>query len=434
MTVTEPTSLAFVNARLVDPASGRDEPGALLVENGKIKEVAWGDHTIEGATKVIDLAGAILAPGLIDIHVYVGEPGAEHKETLATASAAAAAGGVTTIIVMPNTDPPIDDAALVDFIERRARDTAKVNIHPMAAITKGTRGQEMCEMALLKEAGAVAFSDGRKAIASSAVMRRAMSYATLFDALLCHLPEDPELSDTTAMNEGELSTRLGLSGCPVAAETIMLQRDIALARLTGARYHASLISSAESVAIIRAAKAEGLRVTCGVSAHHLRLNENDIGSYRTYLKVRPPLRTETDRQALVEGLADGTIDIVTSSHDPQAPEDKRLPFAEAANGCIGLETLLPVLLEQCHNGNISLVDALAAVTSRPADLLDLSAGRLATEAPADLIVIDPDALQVIRPGELLSRSPNTPFEDAKFAGRAIQTYVGGELVFEHQRI
>lgn len=428
-------TLAFTNARLVDPASGRDEHGVLVIDGPLIKEVLWDARTApKGVDQVVDLAGAILSPGLIDMQVFVGEPGAEHKETLASASRAAAAGGVTTMIVMPNTNPVIDEAALVDFIERRASGTALVNIHPMAAITKGARGEEMCEMGLLREAGAVAFTDGRRSIANAAVMRRAMAYATLFDALICHHPEDPNLAAGTAMNSGELATRLGLTGCPKEAETIMLSRDIALARLTGVRYHAMQISCAESVEIIRRAKADGVKITCGVSAHHLSLNEIGITGYRTYLKVRPPLRSEQDRQALVRGLAEGVIDIVCSAHDPQAPEDKRLPFAEAANGCVGLETLLPVLLQLCHNGEMSLLDALAAATSRPARLLGLEAGILAPGAPADLTVIDPDALQVVRPADLHSKSPNTPFDGHKFSGRAIRTYVAGEPVFTHAYI
>jgi dihydroorotase len=418
---------AFLNARLVDPATGRDEPGALLVESGTIKSVMWGEPDPvppEGAL-IIEARGLVLAPGLIDGRVFVGEPGAEHKETLASASRAAAAGGVTSMIVMPETDPVIDDAALVDFIKRRARDTACVNIYPMAALTRGLKGEVMSEMGLLAEAGAVGFTDGTRTVASAQVMRRVMTYATLFDALIGHHTEDPALSADTAMNEGELSTRLGLNGAPKAAETILLARDIALARLTGARYHAAQLSCAESLLLIAAAKDEGLAVSCAVSAHHLSLNETDIGMYRTYLKVRPPLRTEDDRRALAAALADGVVDIVVSSHQPQAPEDKRRPFAEAADGCVGLETLLPCLLARVHGSEVGLLQALAAVTINPARLFGLEAGRLSPGAPADLVLIDLARPYALRLADLHSKCRNTPFENHRFQGRAVATYVAG---------
>lgn len=424
--------IAFLNARLVDPATGRDEPGALLAENGVIKSVLWGEpdpSPPEGAA-TIDARGLVLAPGLIDARVFVGEPGAEHKETLASASRAAAAGGVTTIIVMPETDPVIDDAALVDFLKRRARDTAEVHVHPMAALTRGLKGEVMTEMGLLAEAGAVGFTDGTRQVSSARVMRRAMAYATLFDALVAHVPEDPALSQGTAMNEGELATRLGLSGAPKAAETIMLQRDLELVRLTGARYHAALVTCASSLALIAAAKDEGLPVTCAVSAHHLALNENDIGSYRTYLKVRPPLRGEDDRRALAQAVADGLADLVVSSHQPQAPEEKRLPFAEASDGCVGLETLLPVLLERVHGGEIGLSQALASVTIRPAELFRLDAGRLAARAPADLVLIDLAKPFSLRLSDLHSKCRNSPFENHRFQGKAVATFIGGRRVFD----
>lgn len=418
---------AFLNARLVDPASGRDEPGALLVADGTIQSVLWGepDPSPPEDAHTIDARGLLLSPGLIDARVFVGEPGAEHKETLASASRAATAGGVTTLVVMPETDPVIDDAALVDFLKRRARDTAEVHVHPMAALTRGLKGEVMTEMGLLAEAGAVGFTDGTRQVANARVMRRAMAYATLFDALVAHVPEDPSLSLGTAMNEGELATRLGLSGVPKAAETIMLQRDLELVRLTGARYHAALVTCAESLALIAAAKDEGLPVTCAVSAHHLALNENDIGSYRTYLKVRPPLRGEDDRRALAQGVADGIIDLVVSSHQPQAPEEKRLPFAEASDGCVGLETLLPVLLERVHGGEIGLLQALAAVTINPAALFRLEAGRLAPGAPADLALIDLAKPFALRLADLHSKCRNSPFENHRFQGKAVATFIGG---------
>ena len=424
---------AIVNARLIDPAAGRDEPGALLIKDGAIASVLWGEPdpaTPEGA-EVIDAQGLVLAPGLIDARVFTGEPGAEHKETLASASMAAAAGGVTTIVVMPETEPVIDDAALVDFIKRRARDTASVHVHPMAALTRGLKGETMSEMGLLLEAGAIGFTDGGHSIAHAGVMRRAMSYSTLFDALIAHHIEDSGLGAGAVMNEGELATRLGLAGAPRAAETILLARDIELTRLTGARYHAAQISCAESLQLVGVAKDEGLDVSCAASAHHIALNENDIGMYRTFLKVRPPLRDEEDRLALVQGIADGTIELVVSAHRPQGPEDKRLPFAEAADGCIGVETLLPVLIERVHAGELTLIQALKPVTANPAKLLRLPGGRLAAGGPADLTLIDLGAPWVLRLQDLHSKCRNTPFENHRFQGRAVRTLLGGRTVYNH---
>lgn len=406
-------------------------PGALFIEGEYIKDVMWGepDPPCPDGYDIIDAKGLIIAPGLIDMCVFTGEPGAEHKETLASASAAAAAGGVTTMVVMPDTDPIIDDAALVDFIMRRARDTACVNVRPMAALTKGLAGATMTEMGLLLEAGAVGFTNGTQPISNAQVMRRAMSYATLFDAVVAHQPEEPTLANGTSMNDSELSSRLGLSGAPKAAETIMLARDIELARLTGVRYHAAQISCAESVEQVRAAKESGVNMTCAVSAHHLGLNENDIGNYRTFMKVRPPLRSEDDRRALVEAVAEGIIDIVVSAHRPQGPEDKRLPFAEAADGCVGLETLLPVLLERVHNSDLTLLEALRPVTSNPADLLRLETGRLAAGAPADLIMLNLGEPFQLKSADLHSKNRNTPFDGHRFQGRIKRTFVRGQTVF-----
>ena len=419
--------IAILNARLIDPATGRDEPGALLVQDGMIKSVLWGepDPSPPAGAEIVEARGRVLAPGLIDGQVFTGEPGAEHRETISSAALAAAAGGVTAMVIMPETEPIIDDAALVDFVKRRARDTACVHVHPAAALTRGMRGEIMTEMGLLQEAGAVAFTDATKTVLSALVMRRAMSYSTLFGALISHHIEDQTLAGGTSMNEGEWALRLGISGAPRAAETIMLARDIELARITGARYHAALVSCAESLALIAAAKDEGLAISCGVGAHHLALNENDIGTYRTYLKVRPPLRDEDDRRALVQGIADGIVDIVVSSHQPRAPEEKRLPFAEARDGCVGLETLLPVMLERVHSGELTLLQALSAVTNRPASLFGLPGGTLAPGAPADLVLIDLAQPYVLRLADLHSKCRNSPFENHKFQGRAILTYVSG---------
>lgn len=423
---------AFINARLIDPASGYDERGNLLVENGVIADLGptlFNDGLPDGA-EIVDCRGRVLAPGLIDCRVFTGEPGAEHRETLALASKAAAAGGVTTMIVMPNTNPVIDDVALVDFIERRARDTATVHVHTMAALTKGLEGKEMTEFGLLLEAGAVGFTDGVKAVANAQVMRRALSYAAHMGALVVQHAEEPTLA-TGVMNESELSGRLGLAGIPAAAETIMIERDLRLLELTGGRYHVSQVSCEASVEIIRRAKTRGLPVTCGVSAAHLQLNENDVQSYRTFFKLSPPLRAEQDRLALVAGLADGTIDVVVSGHDPRDPEVKRRPFAEADFGAIGLETLLPAALALVHNGDLPLGRMLAALTCLPSDLLGLGRGRLVTGLPADLVLIDTEVPWKLEAASLKSISKNTPFEDRLFQGRAIRTMVGGRTVYVH---
>lgn len=423
---------AFINARLLDPASGYDERGSLLVEEGRIADLGpslFADVIPDGI-EVVDCRGHLLAPGLIDMRVFTGEPGAEHRETLRTASQAAAAGGVTTLIVMPNTDPAIDDVALVDFIERRARDTGIVHIHPMAALTKGLAGREMTEIGLLKEAGAVAFTDGERAVADAQVMRRALSYAAHFDALIVQHAEVPELA-TGVMNESELASRLGLAGIPAVAETIMIERDLRLLELAGGRYHVAQVSCEASVDLIRRARRHGLKVTCGVSAAHLTLNENDVQSYRTFFKLSPPLRSEADRKALVAGLADGTIDVVVSGHDPQDADVKRRPFAEATFGAIGLETLLPASLALVHSGDLPLARLLGAMTYAPADILGLSTGRLAAGLPADLVLIDPDVPWIVEAAKLRSISKNTPFEDRRLQGRALRTVVGGRTVHVH---
>jgi len=423
---------AYINARLIDPASGLDAPGALLTEGRTIADLGprlFNEGVPEG-TLTIDCKGALLAPGLIDARVFTGEPGAEHKETIRSASKAAAAGGVTTMIVMPNTNPVIDEVALVDYIERRARDTALVHVHPMAALTRGLKGTEMTEMGLLKDAGAVAFTDGDRALANARVLRRALSYARTFDVLVVQHAEEPALSEGGAMNEGELAMRLGLTGIPKLAETMMVERDIRLVELTGARLHFSQVSCAETLEVIASAKGRGLPVTCGVAAHHLALNENDVGAYRTFLKVSPPLRGEDDRLALIDGVLNGTIDIMVSSHDPQAPENKRLPFGEAAFGAIGLETLLAVALSLHNVHDASLIDALKPVTSAPADLLKLPSGRLAKGAPADLILIDPGYPYVVHGDQLRSRTKNTPFDGLRLQGVCLRTVVNGVTAYE----
>ena len=422
----------LINARLVDPAKGSDLPGGLLIRNGRIADI--GPHLRRNAPDgavVVDCGGHVVCPGLIDMHVFTGEPGAEHRETLKTASHAAAAGGVTTIICMPNTDPVIDDVALVDYIERRSRDRAIVHVRTMAAMTKGLKGQELTEFGLLQRAGAVAFTNGKSSVASARVMRNLLSYARDFDALIVHYAEDQSLAEAGVMNEGEVATRMGLPAIPKIAETLVLQRDLSLLDLTGGRYHAPLISCAESLAAMNAAKARGLHVTCGVSINHLSLNEGDIFPYRTFFKLRPPLRSEDDRMAMVEGVASGAIDVIVSCHDPQGADVKRRPFAEAADGAIGLETLLAAALRLYHNKLIGLPALLRAMTINPATILGLEAGRLEIGAPADVILVDLEAPWVVDPLKLRSRSKNTPFDEAKLQGRVLQTYVAGQRVYSH---
>lgn len=421
--------LLLADARLVDPASGREGRGAILFRDGLIADVSWGPTPAapEGAT-IVACGGHVLAPGLIDLRAFVGEPGAEHRETLKSASEAAAAGGVTTIVSMPDTQPVVDDPAIVDFLLRRARDTAIVNVHPAAAITKGLDGREMTELGLLQEAGAVAFTDGARAVASAGVMRRALTYARDVGALLMPHLEDRALVGDGVMNEGELASRLGLAGIPREAETIMLERDLRLVRLTGGRYHAAMISCADSVEVVRRAKREGLAVTCGVSANSLALNENDVGDYRTFCKLSPPLRHEDDRQALIEALADGTIDVVVSDHNPQDVETKRLPFAEAADGAVGLETLLAASLRLVHDGRLGLAALLRALSTRPAEILGLPGGRLRVGAPADLVLLDPEEPWVLDKRKLRSRSKNSPFDESRLEGRVLRTFVAGREV------
>lgn len=427
---TEPTVL--INARVIDPASGRDEPGGVLVEDGKIAEI--GSQLRRNAPsgyKVIDCQGNILAPGLVDMQVFTGEPGTEHRETLRTASRAAAAGGVTTMIVMPDTNPVIDQVALVDFIQRRARDNAIVHVHPMAAMTMGLEGKELTEIGLLKRAGAIAFSNGKQSVMNTRVMHQVLQYSRDFDALITHFAEDQYLAGNGSMNAGELATRLGLTGASKVAETIILDRDLRLVELTGARYHAPTVSCAESVAAIRQARAKGLKVTSGVSINHLALNENDVVPYRTFYKVRPPLRKEEDRTAMLRAIDSGDIDVIVSSHDPQDADTKRRPFAEAADGAVGLETMLSAALRLHYNDGVDLKTMLRAMSSRPAELLGLDCGRLVPGAPADLVVFDPGAPWVVNRDELNSRSKNSPFDESKMQGRVLRTLVAGRTVYSY---
>ena len=431
--LTDRRPILLANARLIDPSRDFDGIGDVLIADGLIRDARRGIGAagVPEGTDIINCAGKVVAPGLIDMRAFVGEPGAGHRETFASASQAAAAGGITTIICQPDTSPVIDNSATVDFVLRRARDTAIVNIHPMAALTKDLGGTEMTEIGLLKAAGAVAFTDGDRSVMNALVMRRALTYARDFDALIVHHTEDPNLVGEGVMNEGEFASRLGLMGVPTAAEAVVLERDMRLVALTGGRYHAASVSCIESIEILKRARDAGLRVTASASINHLTLNENDIGPYRSFLKLSPPLRTEPDRQALVAAVAAGVIDVIMSDHNPQDVEVKRLPFAEAAPGAIGLETMLPAGLRLIHSGELDFLTLIRAMSTRPAELLGLPGGTLRAGSPADLVVIDPDVPWVLDPDELKSKCRNTPFDEAKFTGRVARTIVSGRTVYEH---
>ncbi len=431
--LTPPGRTAYINARLLDPATGLDAPGALLTEGARIADVGprlFADG-VPSDVKVVDLAGKALAPGLVDMRVLITEPGGEQNETVKSAARAAAAGGVTSVVCLPNTDPVIDDVAGIEFINRKARDVKQVKIYAYGAATRGTEGREITEMGLLANAGAVGFTDGSKTIASAGVMRRVLNYAKVFGRPVIQHPEEPTLA-SGVMNAGERATRLGLTGIPREAEIIMIERDLRLVEMTGGRYHVAHVTTAESVDVIRRAKARGLAITCDTAPHYFALTENDVGDYRTFAKVSPPLRDEMDRRAVVAGLADGTIDVIASDHTPRDQDQKRVPFSQAAFGVIGLETLLPLTLELAHKKAVSLLDALACVTCRPADILSLPAGRLAVGAAADLVVIDIDVPWTVDEDAFLSKSKNSPFGNRPVQGRAVRTIVDGRTVWTRQ--
>ncbi len=425
------TTTVLTNLRIIDPSCGMDEVGAIIIRDGVI--AACGAKAAEGpfpdGAEIHDGKGRIAMPGLVDARVFIGEPGGEHRETIASAARAAAAGGVTSIITMPDTDPVIDDIALVDFVNRTARDEAIVNVYPAAALTKGLHGQEMTEIGLMKEAGAVMVTNGRESISDSKVLRRAMTYAREFGAVVSLEPRENYLSPEGVMNEGLLASWLGLPGIPREAEIIPLERDLRIAGLTGAHYHAAKISLPESVEAILAARKRGVTVTSAVSINHLSLNENDIGEYRTFFKLSPPLRTEEDRLAMVQALADGQIDIIVSSHDPQDVDTKRLPFSDAEDGAIGLETMFAAAMRMYHSGEVSLTRLIDAMSTKPAQIFGLSAGTLQPGASADIAIADIDMPWLVSLDKLASLSKNTPFEDARFSGRVVETWRAGERVF-----
>jgi len=423
--------IAFTDVRLVDPASGYDGPGALLVRDGLIAEVIQGaaPSGISEDFQRIEGRGAMLAPGLVDLRVKSGEPGAETKETLKSAALAAAAGGVTSMVVQPDTHPTIDEASVVDFILRRSRDIGLVHVYPAGAATKGCDGERMAEIGLMRDAGCVYVTDVDRPIVDSKVMRRVLSYASSFGVLVAHRPADPWLSAGAAATEGEFASRMGLPASPAIAERIMLDRDLALVELTGARLLVDQVTTAGALESLARAKVKGLPVTATTSINHLSFNELDIGDYRTFCKLDPPLRCEDDRQATIEALACGLIDIVVSAHAPAPAEDKRLPYAEAAPGAVGLQTLLPALLALHHDGGLPLIDLMRRVTFAPAQALGLAAGRLAKGAPADLVLCDLNAPVVIDLDALVSKSRNSPFDARRLQGEVRMTLVDGRVVF-----
>lgn len=416
--------VAYVNARLLDPAAGLDTAGGILTDGEAITDVGPGvtkKKAPKGA-RIVDCHGKCLSPGLVDIRVELGD--------LAATVEAAVSGGVTSMVCLPTPELVIDDMSEVEFVARRARKLGLAKVYPYGAVTKGLEGKELAEMGLLAEAGAVAFTDGERAVADAQTMRRAMSYASTFGLMIVQHPEEPSLAADGVMNAGETATRLGLFGIPKEAEVIMVERDLRLASLTGGRLHIAHVSTAETVDTLRRAKADGLNVTCDTAPPYFALNETAIGDYRTFAKLSPPLRAEQDRQAVVEGLADGTIDAIASDHTPRDEESKRLPFAQAAPGGIGLNTLLAVSLELYHNGHLSLLEVLKLVTSAPAGLMGLPAGSLKEGAPADLILFDPDEGWKVDADKLVGKAQNSPFDGRPVQGRVLRTVIDGRPVFE----
>jgi len=416
----------FTGVRIV--ADGVDLNGDLLIRDGAIADFGASLGRPDGAL-VIHEDGAVLCPGLVDIRVALGEPGFEYRETIASACAAASAGGVTTLAALPDSAPAIDDPALVHMLITRGRETGAVTIMPYGAATTGCRGEALAELGLLREAGAVAFTDGTRAIASSGLMRLVLSYARGFGARIVQHPEDPSLARGGSATEGELAARLGLPAIPAAAEAILVARDISLARLTGGAVHFAHVSTKDALDLIRRAKADGLSVTCDTAPPYFDLNENEIGEYRTYAKLSPPLRREDDRLAVLCGLEDGTIDAIASDHQPRDADDKRLPFAQASAGGVGLATLLAVTLAHVHNGELTLNAAIALLTSRPAALMGTDAGRIRKGAAADLCLFHPDRIWKVKAGSLPGKAQNTPFDGRALEGTVLGTWKAGKRVY-----
>ena len=423
----------LINARILDPKNQIDEIGGLIIDTkGLIKAVGKkvANGNLPSEVDKIDIKKQILMPGIVDMRVFVGEPGFEYKENFRTLSNAALSGGVTSVVSMPNTSPVIDNVSMVDFLKRRGRDKSKINIFPAASLTKNADGKQMTEFGLLKRKGIVAFTDGIKTVQDPQVMSRIMSFAAQSGSLIMQHAEDNILSEGGLINEGEISTRLGLKGIPSLAERIIVERDLSFLEEYFCRYHISQISSKKTVSIIQKAKEEGKKFTTGVSVNNLSLNENDIGDFKTFLKLSPPLRTEDDRLALVNGVNDGVIDVIVSDHKPEDEESKRLTFAQAATGASGIETLLPLALELFHNKSIKLSKLIASITSNPAKILEIDKGTLEKGKDADLCVVDISIPWMVDKDKLKSKSKNTPIEDRKLQGQVLKTFIKGEIAYE----
>ncbi|MCB1438393.1 MAG: dihydroorotase [Nitratireductor sp.] len=423
--------LLIRNAHLVDPSQGVDGRASLLISGGRVEAVhrGSGETGVPVGAETIDANGLHCFPGLVDARVHTGEPGSEHRETIASASRAAAAGGITSFIMMPDTNPKIDEVSLVEHVRRTASETAIVRIHPAAAITRGFAGQELTEFGLLQRAGAVMLTDGKDWLRNALTLRRALTYARDFGMVIAQETNDPDLAANGVMNEGLTASMLGLPGIPREAEIVALERDLRIAALARGRYHAAKISTSDSATAVLRAKDGHEGITAGTSINHLTLNENDIGRYRTFFRLSPPLRAEEDRQATIEALRTGAIDIIVSSHDPQDVDTKRHPFAEAADGAIGLETMLAAALRLYHNGEVPLARLIDAMSTRPARIFGLEAGTLQPGARADLCLADLDEPWVLDESQIRSQSKNTPFEGARLSGRVLQTMVGGRIIF-----
>ena len=422
----------FINGNIIDPQNSINEIGGLIIgDKGQIEAVGKKVNTnnIPSREKVIDLKGKYIFPGLVDMRVFVGEPGFEYKENFRTLSNAALSGGVTSVVTMPNTDPIIDNVSIVDFLKRRGRDKSKINIYPTASLTKGTEGTNMTEFGLLQSKGIIGFTDGTKTIQNTRVMSRIMNSASDLDTLIMQHAEDYELAKKGMINEGIIATKLGLQGIPEMAELIIIDRDLTLLNYINCRYHISQISSGRSVELIKNKK-NNLKFTCGVSINNLSLNENDIGDFRTFLKLSPPLRTEEDRIGLVQGLKDETIDVIVSDHKPEDEEQKRLTFAQAATGASGIETLLSLSLELYHNGSLKLETIIKALTSNPAKILKINKGNLSVGNDADFCIVDINKPWMVKQENLISKSKNTSIENKKLQGKVTNTFVKGEELFK----
>ena len=423
--------IVFKNARIIDPCTGFDDLGGLLTEDKVIKDFGknlFKDHTPDDAL-IIDCQNHILCPGFIDLNANIGEPGEEFKENINTASDAALASGITSIVCMPNTNPVVDNVSIVDFLKRRGRDKSKINIFPTASLTINSEGTNMTEFGLLQNKGIIAFTDGTRTIQNTRIMSRIMNSAKDLNSLILQHAEDYELSKNGMINDGIIATKLGLQGIPELAEIIIIERDLALLENFKCRYHISQISSAKSVEIIKHKK-ENLKFSCGVSVNNLSLNENDIGDFRTFLKLSPPLRTENDRSALVRGLSDGTIDVIVSDHKPEDEEQKRLTFAQAETGASGIETLLSLSLEHYHNGSVKLETIIKALTSNPAKILQINKGNLSIGSDADFCIVDLNKPWIVKKENLYSKSKNTSIENKKLQGKVMNTFVKGEELFK----